>query len=327
MEWQLRQPPLPSKMALPAAASPVMRPGPLWPARTRIPASAAATPLRINRTDGIRRAEPEPRLTPAAPRDPLSIQAKGDQYIADRQRNVLPSVRQKADGRSINPIIAGEIPQALARAGIEGKDDSFQSSAEHQVAGSGHDTAPGRRDYFVLPFNDAAHGLDRRHLPPTLFRSEPRRPPHEESHSRAIALAAFRCRSWMPDSVFREHTALLAGEDIEQLRQRAVTMRHPVRTAVHPGPYLVISFRRRFIAGDHLWTAIVIKTLGPGLLYEIFGQQELAVGAVQQIKKAVPVSPRQQLSLLAPKLAVEQDRDLSGIPVMQIMRRKLEIPF
>ncbi len=57
------------------------------------------------------------------------------------------------------------------------------------------------------------------------------------------------------------------------------------------------------------------------------GQQVLAVHAVEHEVVAVARRLQQQLALDAVDAAVDEDRDLGGVPVVRVVRRRLEAPL
>src|SRR5258708_29188581 len=130
-----------------------------------------------------------------------------------RQGQILLTAGEKADRRRIYPIVAGEMPQPLARARIQCKDDALERAAKHQVAGRRHDASPGRRYDLVLPLDRAGGRIDRNHLAPAFLRSKARPAPEETA---APALLALRGR--MPHGVLPKHAPLLARKDLEPLR-------------------------------------------------------------------------------------------------------------
>src|SRR5439155_23259213 len=88
------------------------------------------------------------------------------------------------------------------------------------------------------------------------------------------------------------------------------------------------SFRGGVTAGCYLWPAILADTGGPRqLVNEWLGQQQLAVGPIEDIEKTVAVALRQQLSRPALKLSIDKHRNLNCVPVMQIMWSVLVVPM
>src|SRR5438445_12158787 len=101
----------------------------------------------------------------------------------------------------------------------------------------------------------------------------------------------------MADSVLGENAPLLTREDVEQLRQRAIAVGHPVGPAVDSGPHVVGAFGRRLLPRYYLGATLIVETLDPGLLHESLGKQELARAAVQQIIEPIAVGPGHHLAL------------------------------
>src|SRR6185437_10577303 len=66
--------------------------------------------------------------------------------------------------------------------------------------------------------------------------------------------------------------------------------------------------------------------LGPGYVAEGLSTEKFAVAAVQHIQKAIAIGLYQQLARLALPGRIDQNRNLRGIVVVQIMRGELEVP-
>src|SRR4029077_19390158 len=67
--------------------------------------------------------------------------------------------------------------------------------------------------------------------------------------------------------------------------------------------------------------------LRPCLGCEWFCQQELSGLSVQHVEKRVAVAPVHELPLPAAKFGIYQHGNLHGIPVVNVMRRELKVPF
>src|SRR5206468_7586403 len=56
-------------------------------------------------------------------------------------------------------------------------------------------------------------------------------------------------------------------------------------------------------------------------------EQQLSVGAIEDVEKAVPVRMQQELSLLPTKPTGDEDIWLGRIPIVNIVRRELVVPL
>ena len=63
------------------------------------------------------------------------------------------------------------------------------------------------------------------------------------------------------------------------------------------------------------------------MLDERLRQQQLAVGAIEDVEEAVAVGVQHQLARLALPVRVDQHRRLRRVPVPQIVRRELVVPL
>src|SRR5882724_9425391 len=83
---------------------------------------------------------------------------------------------------------------------------------------------------------------------------------------------------------------------------------------------------RRLFLRIRNWPAILVDSQRPVHGSVGNGQKVLAVGAVENKEVAVARSLHQHLLGLAVKIRINEDRSLDGIPVMSIVRRRLERP-
>ena len=80
----------------------------------------------------------------------------------------------------------------------------------------------------------------------------------------------------------------------------------------------------RIFDGFSVWT----NAGGPReVLDELFGEQQRAVGPIEDVEKAVAVRLYQQHAALALPACIDDHRRLGGIPVPQVVRRELVIPL
>ena len=86
--------------------------------------------------------------------------------------------------------------------------------------------------------------------------------------------------------------------------------------------------RARLLIGQLYRTSIGADTARPGhMVQELFGQQQLAVGAVEDVEEAVAIGVQHQFARLALPGRVHQHGGLGGIPIPQIVRGELVMPL
>ena len=143
----------------------------------------------------------------------------------------------------------------------------------------------------------------------------------------AGAAAVERLALHPPLGALRVDRARFLGHQVEQARRRAECRRRPVRRAGDRwtgsralGGGLVSRQQNR--------PAVLSDPARPGqLLDEGFGQQELARQPVEDIEEAVAIAVEQELARPAAKLDVDEHRRLGRVPVVQVVRRELEMPL
>src|SRR5207247_10829514 len=121
------------------------------------------------------------------------------------------------------------------------------------------------------------------------------------------------------------HAECSRGIDVKESSLRTVTRRRPVRGATlirRDESAVQLRLLRR------IWNRLAFRvdTLRPIRLHELGGHEILSIRAVEHKEPAIAARLRQQLSRLAVKLAVEQNRRLHSIPVMRRARRRSEMP-
>src|SRR5580765_6442305 len=70
-----------------------------------------------------------------------------------------------------------------------------------------------------------------------------------------------------------------------------------------------------------------VKPLGPSLLGERRAEKESPFLTIQNVIEAVAVRPIDELARLPAPLSIHEYRHLRGIPIMNVVRHELEIPF
>src|SRR5262249_32632875 len=79
--------------------------------------------------------------------------------------------------------------------------------------------------------------------------------------------------------------------------------------------------------GESNGVSLRVESLGPGLLGVGDAAQILPRLPVEDIVEGVAVGGHQQLALLAVDNAIDQNRNLAGVPVVDVVRRELEMPL
>ena len=122
------------------------------------------------------------------------------------------------------------------------------------------------------------------------------------------------------------HVALLQRLHIVQPRGRTKRRREPVRSPIHRRADLHPGTRR--LPGIQHRTPIRPNLLRPiQFLHERRRRQQLPVGPVQHIEKAVAIGLNQQLARRALPVDIHQHRRLRGIPIENIVRGELVMPL
>ena len=184
----------------------------------------------------------------------------------------------------------------------------------------------------MLPFNRARFRIDGDRFAPAFFRSESRRAASAaasaEQRRSCWALRPFFCGGNL-NRTLCIRPSLFSCEGIQKLRQWAVAVRHPVRSAVYPRPHALVAFGRRLGAGNDFRPAVVlvIEAVVPGLLDKCRRGQEFSVGPIDQIEEPVAIRPGEYLPGLPEKFGIDQHRVLRRVPVMDVVWRELVIPL
>src|SRR5579864_1980758 len=126
--------------------------------------------------------------------------------------------------------------------------------------------------------------------------------------------------------LYQKHIAVFAGKEIEKVSRGIVRRRIPVR-----GPDESRTGARALCRGLHAGsnrTALRINALRPiEFVHEWKSREKLSTNAVQNVEKSIAIGLDKQLSRLPPVVSVDQDGSLRCIVVIQVVRRKLKIPF
>ena len=112
--------------------------------------------------------------------------------------------------------------------------------------------------------------------------------------------------------------ALLERHEVIKTRRRAERGCIPVGR-IFGAAYILLRQKLRAAVGTN--------STGPGYFNEVLRQQELAVGAVENIEEPIPIRMQHELSIAAPVQRVHQDGRRCGVPDMNIMRGKLIMPL
>ena len=126
---------------------------------------------------------------------------------------------------------------------------------------------------------------------------------------------------------FIADAATLLDRQVEPVRSRVVGRRHPIRRSGR-GWADKVALQRRLHARHADRPAGLRQAAGPvQLVDERYALEKLTGLAVKNVVETVAVGMHQKLSWTAFVGSVDQNRDLYRIPIMQIVRRELKIPF
>src|SRR5690349_11778054 len=125
---------------------------------------------------------------------------------------------------------------------------------------------------------------------------------------------------------FPINTAIFPIGEIEALSQRVVTRGIPVGGALHSRPEIGSLWTRLRVRETNRMAGRV-QAAGPGLLREGGTEQELTGLPIEHIEETAAVRPVHQLAGLAAPVVVDQDGHLHRIPIVDVVRDELEIPF
>ena len=169
----------------------------------------------------------------------------------------------------------------------------------------------------MFPLDVAGLRGHRDELSPALLGTEPRATTSTAAEERLARLKLRRVR-------LEEAPPLLARHEIEKIRRGTVTGRHPVPTPVDARPDRLVAFRRRFLPRIDDRSSLRIDLLRPRLLHERFRAEEFAGRAIEHVVEAVAARHDHELSSAD---AIDQDRNLRGVPVTRVVRRELKMPL
>src|SRR5439155_3952221 len=134
-----------------------------------------------------------------------------------------------------------------------------------------------------------------------------------------ILLSGFHLRTLLRPLAGRNvNGALLESHEVIKTRRRAERGGIPVRR-IFGAAYILLRQKLR--------TAVGTNSTGPGYFNEVLRQQELAVGAVENIEEPIPIRMQHEFSIAAPVRRVHQDGRRCRVPDMHIMRRESIMPL
>src|SRR5204862_5241200 len=123
----------------------------------------------------------------------------------------------------------------------------------------------------------------------------------------------------LPTAGRKFNRAVLNGHHVVEARRRAERSCIPIRRSLRAGYILV---------RQKLWPAIGTNSTRPRQpVYKFLGQQNLAVGAVEDIEEPIPIRMEHELPLLPSIACIDQDAGLGGIIRVNVVRSELVIPF
>src|SRR5260370_3094676 len=111
-----------------------------------------------------------------------------------------------------------------------------------------------------------------------------------------------------------KHAALTRG-DVVKPRLRTIRRRLPIVPTAHSRT-CPVAFFSRVLTGYQDGTAVRRNAVGPGDLGVSFGLQELAISAIEQIEKAVPVGLNQRLHRTAIQSHAHGNRIRHSAPIV-----------
>ena len=223
---------------------------------------------------------------------------------------MLAAVHQEADGIGEDGAARAEMPERFSAAGVERVEHAFARSAEYHAAASRHESGPGRRFQRKFP-NQLARGMLQRADGTCGFHLR---------HAARVAAAEPLARR-IRVLLFHEVRGLFAHGHIHKARQGAEARAEPVGCTVETrvddsalGRGLRVRQPQR--------AAFDVQARRPGLSAELRAVEEFAGGAVQHVVKAVAVGDHHKLSIVG----VHQHGHVSGIPIVEVVRRELKVP-
>ena len=229
---------------------------------------------------------------------------------------MLPAVDREGHRSGVDAPADVLVPQLLAGLGVEGEEEAVRRAAEHEVAGGRQQARRRPRVHRKLPAHVAGLRFDGAHRPYVVLERLGRL-----AAAGAVALAFLVLDR--PDEVARRG---VVGHHVDQAGARAVGGRPPVRAAGDGGGDHG-ALGRRLHSRHQDGPSVLVESLGPGLPGIGRAEQELAGLAVEHVEERVAVREEHQLALLAAERRVGQHRDLRRIPVVDVVRRELEVPL
>src|SRR2546430_2339395 len=202
------------------------------------------------------------------------------------------------------------MPESLSSGGIEGEEIVGSVGGEEKMAGGGEDTGDAFvfAD-FVIPDDFSGFVIERadRGVGPQVP---------------VTAAPAF--------GLGFVHGVVVDAEDatgvhVEKICLWIEARRHPVGGAVGAGlDQSAVGSGRCARLCDR--TAFCVNSGSPGLVDEWSSGEMLAVGAIKQEIKSVAAGLREEFARFAFEFGVEENGRLHGVPIVNIVRRRLEMP-
>src|SRR5882724_12260334 len=235
---------------------------------------------------------------------------EGVEGVVDGDHEVLAAVEHIGHRGSEERAAHVEVPESFSGGGIEGEEIVGCVGGEEQMAGGGEDTGDAFAFAdFVIPDNFSGFVIEcaDRGIGPQV------------SITPAPAFGFGFVDSVVVDA---ENSA---GVDIKKICLGIEAGSHPVGGAVGAG------FDESAIGGGRCArlcdrTAFCVDAGGPGLFNERSSGEMLAVRAVKQEIKSVAAGLREEFARLALEFGVEKNGRLHGVPIVNVMRRRLEMP-
>src|SRR5437879_2274125 len=273
--------------------------------------SGAATKVRLQ-IHAMRSADRSPRSRILFG---VGLQTKHKERVSDRNGNVLLTVNSKRNWDAPYSTAKMNIPKRLAVFGVQSKEVSFLGAREHHAARRGEQAGPSGREQFELPFYFSGGCLE-----------GPNRAPGRISIDRQSAPSGESCAGFVRHLALEVDRAHFASRLIEEFCLRTIACARPVGCALDVRKD-EISFHARIGSFTDNRTPLGIEAISPCLFRVRPSGQKLARLPIQHVIEPVPIGLRQEFAFAAAELRIKEHQRFVGIPIVNVMRRELEIPL
>src|SRR5882762_9229118 len=195
-----------------------------------------------------------------------------------RDGYILFPVDRKGHRRRIDRRAALEVPKRFAGSGFERDEVPLRVARKDESSCCGKHSRPGRRRMLPFPFHFSSVRIDG-----AQSAAERRGIVVRKIRAAIVSVSRF---VWLRRGA--EDVTLFPRRYIEELRLRIVSRRHPVRRAGRPRAHAIPFQRRRGVLSRNGSSARILR-VAPSHFCERVRELELSIGAINQIKKSVPV--------------------------------------